>query len=353
MGFGFDVFVIILLFFGRGAGPAHDLLSMVSTDAYWDAKHVTVSVEQLENDAAPEKPAANMDTLIKDLESSEFKIRNSAKKQLIASGAAAIPFLIAVEKSSDPEVAATAIELVDELELHSKEQDIRRLMAIRTLGERKEITALDELKGFATSHDLFIAEYASRAIAQIQGKPFAEPDHKKELAGDLKFIPQASAVVGQSTGLVSDSVTVESFVDSYSANTAVNAAQANAPAAPAKKEMMGWVTDSFLKIAEQYGNLRFDGLTISISEDAGEDSGSAVIVVRGQYDEKAVVTALKKSANPNARSSMSQEGNVDLIEDDDTLLVLPSNQLFIVILGDKPSDRARSAPIHHGSPQSG
>ena len=53
-------------------------------------------------------------------------------------GAAAAEDLRAETGSADPEAAAIAKELLEKITSHGKEQGVRKLMAIRTLGERKD-----------------------------------------------------------------------------------------------------------------------------------------------------------------------------------------------------------------------
>src|SRR5207253_10196799 len=101
-------------------GGANDLLDMVHTDSYWKAKQVTVSVEQLIADATAGAPA-NAD-------------------------------------AATPQAAS-----------------VRRLMAIRTLGEMKKDEGLATLQSLVDSKEPFVGDYAKSAIASIQGKPIARP----------------------------------------------------------------------------------------------------------------------------------------------------------------------------------
>src|SRR5437764_8476301 len=96
-------------------GGANDLLDLVHTDSYWKAKQVTVSVEQLITDANSKAPV-------------------------------------------NPDAAAP------------QAAGVRRLMAIRTLGELKKAEALTMLQSLVDSKEPFVADYAKAAIAAIEGK---------------------------------------------------------------------------------------------------------------------------------------------------------------------------------------
>ena len=115
------------------SGGANELLDFVPTDAYWKAKEVTVSVQ----------------TISADLES--LKADDTSK--------------------------ATAV---------------RRLMAIRTLGELKDKSALPALEKLTDSKEMFVADYAKRAIANIEGKPLVIgiPDNSAQMREkDLWMLP--------------------------------------------------------------------------------------------------------------------------------------------------------------------
>jgi hypothetical protein len=90
------------------AGGGNDLLDYLPAKHYWQAKSVTVTTENL-----------------------------------------------LAELKADPKDKATAV---------------RRLMAIRTLGEQKDPNALPALKKLLGSKELFEDEYARRAVAAIEGR---------------------------------------------------------------------------------------------------------------------------------------------------------------------------------------
>src|SRR4051812_31561839 len=97
-----EFLILLLMFFGAGPTAGNDLLDMVPTDSYWLAKHITPTVEQLQQDCAPEHAPDNVDKLVKDLASDDFKTRSDAKKQLEAMGPALAPLLKPAQESKDP-----------------------------------------------------------------------------------------------------------------------------------------------------------------------------------------------------------------------------------------------------------
>jgi hypothetical protein len=342
--FGFDFLVVLLVLFGGNGHGGRDLLDLMPTDAYWQAKHVAVTVGQLEADAGPTVPPEHLDLLIHDLQAPEFKTRDAAKRKIYAMGPAALPTLKGEEASNDPEVKTVATELVTRLEAHEKEREVRRLMAIRTLGERKEQGAVELLKGLEGSKELFVSEYAARAVARIEGKEFAVPDRRAAVAGDLKVVPGEASIVGQCVGITEKPVTIEGLVDSAleMVRTLPPGAMGDASKIPTKGVMIHRLVVGMLQVADRIGDVRFDGITVEVSKDVGPSGGSAVLVLRGEYDRDAVIEALQAMASAegmgNASLKVTDEGGVKEIEEGEsaTMGLLPSNeQLVVLMAGDR------------------
>ena len=116
--------------------PSNELLNFVDTAAYWQAKGVTVTVENMAKEVAP------------------------------------------TDKPADGAMSA------------------RRLMAIRTLGELKDAKATETLNGVAKSQTPFEAEYAARALAEIRGETYTRvAPAADELAKDIMLLPKGCGVV--------------------------------------------------------------------------------------------------------------------------------------------------------------
>ena len=144
---GMEVSGLLMLLLMSGGG--NDLLDYVQAKAYWQLKGVPVTAAAMTGELAPPK----------------------------AEGAK--------EAAAGPQTAAKAAV-------------VRRLMAIRTLGELKDAQALAVLQPLLKSTALFEAEYAQQAIAAIEGKPFARPrTAAKQMAQDPWLLPADCGIVGR------------------------------------------------------------------------------------------------------------------------------------------------------------
>jgi hypothetical protein len=342
---GSEFLILLLMFFGAGPTSGNDLLDLIPTDSYWSAKHVTPTVEQLQQDIAPEKPPENVKQLISDLAADDFKTRENARKSLEAMGPAAAPLLKPAQESKDPEVAAVANELVKHFAERGRERAVRRLMAIRTLGERKEKSALPTLKALIDSKDLFVSDYALRAVANIEGNKLTRIDHKKEFAADIQLLPGNLSMIGQATGLPGTALTLDKVLDQ-----ALDPANQNpflgGPNAggknPDKKKMLARLTGKMLQVIDRVGNIRLDGITLGVSDNVGPNGGFAVIIFRGKYDHGAMVPAFK-SLNPDD-VKQSREGDVDLLTfGTESIVLFPNDDLFIFITGDRNENKSAIA----------
>src|SRR4051812_49756963 len=155
-------FGIFSILFALLSGGANDLLDFVSSDAYWKAKAVTVSMEQLTAELKTEA-GADVAELIKALGAGEYAQREEAARKIIAQGPAALPGLEKAADDPDAEISSRVKNLMQQIRLNSKAGGVRRLLAIRTLGELKKPEALPLLKPLLTSKEMFVADYAARA----------------------------------------------------------------------------------------------------------------------------------------------------------------------------------------------
>src|ERR1700733_3132375 len=83
--------ILSLLMMVLGGG-VRDLASCLSTDAYWKAKGVAVSFEQLSHDLEPVK-ATDVSKLVADLDADDPKHREAATEKIASVGPAALPEL--------------------------------------------------------------------------------------------------------------------------------------------------------------------------------------------------------------------------------------------------------------------
>ncbi len=206
---------------------------------------------------------------------------------------------------------------------HEKAHQVRQLMAIRALGELKQKNALPALKPLLESKDLFIAEYAQRAVNAIEGKPLppAGPTAEQRKT-DLWLLPADSRLVAQfAMPAPAQTATIDKLLDNLPAPLAAN-----------KAEMLADITREVITIAELIGDVRLDGVTLGLSGDIGPNKGSVVIVGRGLYDAKALMAQAKKDQVPVD----AVNGQNVLKMDDEAVLLCPSNDQLVLIAGASP-----------------
>jgi hypothetical protein len=278
----FSLVTLITFLLGAGGG---DLLDYVPTDAYWKAKQVTVTPEQLVGDLRP-TPAAQVGELVAQLNSPDAAVRDAAAAKIRAAGPGAIPALKEETESEVIEVSRRAKSLIQEITADMKPSSVRRLMAIRTLGERKEKAGLEVLRPLLESKEPFVSEYAARAVAGIEGKPYQRPRPEDALRHDLWLLPANTAAVVQ-------------FAPQAGLMTPLDQALRPMPIRPEQKdERLDALTQMVLVLAERVGNMRLDGVTIGLSGDISDRSGSLVAVVRGQFDRVAFSELVRQLGTP-------------------------------------------------------
>ncbi len=194
-------FGMLALLLSLVTGGSNELLDYLPSDVYWANKKVEATPEamiaQLRTGAA-----ASIAKDVQTLGNADFAAREEASKRILALGPAVIPQLQKASTDADPEIATRANALVEKLTAAGQASAAQRLMAIRTLGEMKAKEALDVLRPLIDSKEPFVADYARRAIARIEGKEFASPGPAgKEMASDLALLPAGCGVVAQMRGL--------------------------------------------------------------------------------------------------------------------------------------------------------
>jgi hypothetical protein len=309
-----------------------DVLDMVGTDAYWQLKGGRPSVEALLTEAAPGQAATAPDAseLIKQLGDDSFDVREKATRKLAEMGRAILPQLTKAAASSDAEVSARAKKLIEGMQGGGQAAAIRRLMTIRTLGEAKEAKAADQLKKLLQAKEPFVAEYARRAIAQIEGKPYQRPlptadDMKKDLAA----LPASCAVVAQAR-MVFAAMTPKKMAEMMPAEMG--------DAAKASEKM----AEGLIQALETCGNIRLDGLSAGVAGDIGDRKGFVVLVGRGEFDAAGVKIAVQAMTGGRGSSDVSSSqpttqplpAGVEIIRLDRQLcLVLLGNNRAALIVG--------------------
>ncbi len=332
MGYGIEFLVALIILLN---GARTDLLDAIPTVAYWRAKGVTVTVEQLERDAGPDERIGAIDELVGDLGAAEFKTRVRAKEKLAGMGPSILPQLQGALGSKNPEVRAVAGEISRQFESKAKERTVRRLMAIRTLGERRAKEALPLLRLMEESKEMFVGEYAQRAVAQIDGRAWEPPDRSDTIRKDHLLLPRHTGIVGQTSGLATVPVTLDTIYGFFH-GAAIQPGVAPPPDDAEQKAM-----ENLLPVLERIGNVRVDGLTAALSDDAGETTGWELTIIRGQFDASALLSAARVMAHPaDGVVKYGLEHGIPIVQTDvDTHIMFPSDQMMIIVMADEEKDR--------------
>ena len=193
-----DVLLSLILLLG-----GRDVASYLDPAAYWQAKGVEFTAARLLQVLQTEKSAApaGLKEAIAKLGAGTSKERREAREAILAAGPeAACPLLQPLVQSDDPELAQSARELIAQLQQTDVRNDpLAALMAVRGLGVLKDPTALPKLRQLQASKVPFLAEYATAAIAAIEGKDAPKPVAADPAATDklLHLLPARCALVAR------------------------------------------------------------------------------------------------------------------------------------------------------------
>ncbi|HEX8916288.1 MAG TPA: hypothetical protein VF796_28315, partial [Humisphaera sp.] len=184
------------------SGGASDLLDAVPSDEYWKLKNVQVTPETLAAELAPAAAAADLTKLINQLGDEDPAVRDAAATKIRAAGPGALPQLERGTKHDDLEVAGRCRKLIAEMKTGGKAEQVRRLIAIRTAGERKVAALKPRLAELAKSDDAVVADYAAAAVAAIDGKPYTRPhpasgDDALSLPADMTVVAHLGVTGGR------------------------------------------------------------------------------------------------------------------------------------------------------------
>lgn len=260
------------------AGGGNELLDYVQTQAYWQMQDVPVTAAAMTEQLQSPK-AENIGALIAELSAPKAARREAASEKLRAMGEAALPELQKVTPGPSPDEKDLRIaQLIERIGRRRVGAAIRRLMAIRTLGELKDASAAPLLRGLVTSKAPFEADYAQAALAAIEGKAYVRPGTEaKTLANDPWLLPEGCGMVGQIK------LPPGGPVDYAKAMAGV----LGLPSEPSR------MMQSIMETAELVGNVRLDGATVGLSADIGQrdqggELGWVAAILRGRYNPEAL-----------------------------------------------------------------
>ncbi len=325
----------MLLMFLLSGNPSNELLDFVDTTAYWQAKGVTVSVDAMTKELGTSERGEDIDKLIKQLGDETFAKREAAQAALVGMGSKALEKVKAAVNSDDPEVAMRAKKILEQISGSGADVPVRRLMAIRTLGELKDKKALGALKQVEKSTRPFEAEYAARAMAMIEGKTANRPELTvEETRKDVWLLPAKCGLVVHARTAGGTRVVLKEFLAGLPAEAGVG---------DKTEEAAKQLTEMMVKLTESTGNVRIEALTMGISTvfGPGEQGLFIVLIGRGTYDPDAM-EALIKGASPGT-SAVELDGTIVLkSERGEFNFILDKGERFVLVCG--PMRRADAWP---------
>lgn len=284
-------FLEILVLLLGGANVNH-LLDLVSSEVYWKQKGVVVSVESMQEQLRI-TPAADISKLIAELSSPNPQARAQAARTITLMGETVIPQLEKATKSDDPETSDAAKKIIHDIRTASKAAQVRRLMAIRTLGELGKAEGVPTLAPLAQSKEPFVAEYAGRALAQLNKQPFERPSASPEdRKSDVMCLPAGARVVVSVALVKGPGRTIDEVLADMQLPD--QPMFPNGPLPPNKAQIKAKITEEVLKIVEETGDIRLDSLAVGVSGEVGDKAGYVGIIARGEYDAGALAAFLRK-----------------------------------------------------------
>ncbi len=343
--FQLETYLILMCLWGA---QGRDLLDSVSTEDYWKAKSVQVTPEQLLRDAedvvvTAETLPNDVDALVKQLGDDQYTVRQAAREKLATYGSKAKPALEKALTSKDPEVVVSAKDLLDQMSQRGavgREKQVRQLMAIRTLGETKEKSAVALLTKLSKSTTPFVAEYAQRALALVQEQPapVVKPAGWAELDQDLALLPENVGLFGATQSGFAPARTLAEISTDMATTRSRAAASAQRLAASYQRAIQA----NILSYVEQTGNMRVTGMSLGVSDDFGDrnDAGWAVFIWHGTFDNTAILAQLREEKTRNrgdataADESQKNDADVVMIANDMTIIIPDQNRFIMVACDD-------------------
>ena len=296
----FDPSSFLMLLVMLIGGGVRDLASCLPTDAYWKSKGVTVSIDQLSRELAPVK-LADLSKLIDQLDSNDARERDAAASKIEALGTEAVAALKEATDSGSPEVAARARSLIARIRAASKVTAIRRLMAIRTLGEMKDAKANELLKTLAESKEMFESDYAKQALAKLDGKDYdVPPATPADRATELNLLPARLDVVMQAAPALQGNISLEKIVEQLPLT------------ADQKESRLKESTQRLITFLESVGDIRLDVVTWGFYAAPPGVPGNSIFILRGQLDSTVFGQFLSRQNLPSKKLDGGSASNLTM-----------------------------------------
>lgn len=279
--------LIFMLAMGSNAG--NELLDFIGTDVFWTAGGTAISVDTMAEEitkTAPQKTGGGTTDDMPDMDKME---QTDAKQLLATSGGKAL----------------------------------RRLMAIRTLGELKDKKGLPALQPLLESKEPFVAEYAARAVAAINGRKYTATRDTASLRNDPWLMPGDIAAIGQLKTKDGPPVSLEKLV-----SDSPLAAMMGTP--EARQQMLDRANTTLIKLTCFLGNIRLDAITGGLSGNIRDnpDRGYGVIIFRGEYDAERIADLIED----NSQAPPKLAGDVKIYQPERELyLMTPADNVLVLV----------------------
>ena len=319
---------LLLLFSLAGGGG--NLFDHVPLNDFWKSQKIVVSADSMKA-ILVDAPATDVSDIIKRLDSEKYVEREKAFSELKRSGAANLPTLTkAAEAAESAEVRAQLHRAIDAIKQRTANRATLRMLALRTIGERKYKELLPDVRTLTKNDNWLLAQYAEEAAARLEGKPYKRAVPTAEmLDSDLALLPTDVGTVGQ---IRPPHVNTQDIFKPFKAMAGFGLPIAGGGADIEKK-----LKDGLVKAAVKIGNVRIDSATLGVADDVGPSSGYAVIVLRGYYSPAAFGKLLDEYGGKKVARSKIEDIDMYRIEDEVAILA-PSNRRLIFIVGENAEE---------------
>jgi len=306
-------FVVLLSFLvGGGSG---DLLDYVQSQGYWDAHGVKITVDSMTHEATPPE-AQDISKLIADLGAADPQTRDAASEKILKVGVGALPSLQDAARGTDPEVAERSEFLIRQLRPVVTQGAVRRLLALRALGELKDPRAIPFLQTQLASQEMFVGDYARAAIGRINNQPIVRTVSEKAI-NEVWMLPSncraVAQVIPRQTGPVKMTEAAAHFHPINGQDGAT---------------VLANVSRVALSVAESLGDMRLDSLNVGLSERIDSNHGCVTVIASGQFDAASAIRAVR-----GHNAAMRTVDGIDIFElGQEGAIFFPSDRELVLMI---------------------
>ncbi|HWE00901.1 MAG TPA: hypothetical protein VG326_00725 [Tepidisphaeraceae bacterium] len=317
-----DLLLILIGLLLGGGGS--DLLDYVPSDSYWKSNAVEISVDSMTAELAPPADAA-VAKWIDELDSPDEQIRAAGYERLLDAGPIAFKSLLPIARHGSPAARDRAATMIERMNNAPRRHAIRKLMAIRKLGELRQPAAIAVLQTLLKSDEPFVAGYASAAIAQIERKPAS----RAQLIGSQKDVWLLPASCGAVVHL--------HFTGGHPIDYERVFKQFPLPRNQDKALAIDFIAGKALEWANAIGNVRVDAISVGVSADLNADAGDATFILAGEFDVQAIddLTQRQKTVFETI------DGVRILRPHPETFAFLPTNHRLVIV----NSKKGKATPV--------